>query len=125
MLLDVSQLHKIHPSTQLEALKLWKGLLGTELLQLNEEIAEQGIFIHSFFLRSFVRSKETTLERADFTLQLLMFVTTEKEGVVFIIFFFFQFLSAVVTAKFKLELAERVQAMKALNNRPRRQLFLM
>ena len=31
--------------------------------------------------------KETTLERADFTLQLLMFVTAEKEGQMFIIFF--------------------------------------
>ena len=31
-------------------------------------------------------SKETTLERADFTLQLLMFVTEEKERVMFIIF---------------------------------------
>ena len=32
-------------------------------------------------------SKETTLERADFTLQLLMFVTAEKEGQMFIIVF--------------------------------------
>ena len=31
--------------------------------------------------------KETKLERADFTLQLLMFVTAEKEGQMFIIFF--------------------------------------
>ena len=30
--------------------------------------------------------KETTLERADFTLQLLMFVTVEKGRVMFIIF---------------------------------------
>ena len=31
--------------------------------------------------------KETELERADFTLQLLMFVTAEKERRMFIIFF--------------------------------------
>ena len=35
----------------------------------------------------FDNSKETTLERADFTLQLLIFVTAEKEGQMFIIFF--------------------------------------
>ena len=34
-----------------------------------------------------VINKESTLERADFTLQLLMFVTTEKERQLFIIFF--------------------------------------
>ena len=32
-------------------------------------------------------TKETTLERADFTLQLLMFVTAEKQGQMFIFFF--------------------------------------
>ena len=32
-------------------------------------------------------SKETTLERDDFNLQLLMFVTAEKEREMFIIFF--------------------------------------
>ena len=32
-------------------------------------------------------AKETTLERADFTLQLSMFVTAEKEGKIFMIFF--------------------------------------
>ena len=32
-------------------------------------------------------SKEAKLERADFTLQLLMFVTAEKEEQMFIIFF--------------------------------------
>ena len=48
--------------------------------------------------QSIERAKETTLERADFTLQLLMFVTAEKEieRVMFIIFFLFIFLSAVV-----------------------------
>ena len=35
--------------------------------------------------------KETTLERADFTLQLLMFVTAEKEWQMFIIFFLSSF----------------------------------
>ena len=33
------------------------------------------------------QTKETTLERADFTLKLLMFVTAEKERVMFIVFF--------------------------------------
>ena len=40
--------------------------------------------------------KETTLERADFTLQLLMFISAEKEGQMFIVFFlssFYQLLS--------------------------------
>ena len=32
-------------------------------------------------------TKETAVERADFALQLLMFVTAEKEGQMFIIFF--------------------------------------
>ena len=36
---------------------------------------------------SSTHTKETTLERADFTLQLLMFVTAEKEGQMIIIFF--------------------------------------
>ena len=42
------------------------------------------------------QTKETTLERADFTLQLSMFVTAEKERRMFIIFFpstIFQLLS--------------------------------
>ena len=43
-----------------------------------------------------VRSKENPLERADFTLQLLMFVTAEKERVMFIKNIFI-FLSAVVS----------------------------
>ena len=33
------------------------------------------------------RTKETTFESADFALQLLMFVTAEKEGQMFIIFY--------------------------------------
>ena len=40
--------------------------------------------------------KETTLERADFTLQLLMFVAAEKERRMFTIFFLSSFLSHVV-----------------------------
>ena len=56
----------------------------------------------SLFLSSFPstpeRTKETKLERADFTLQLLMFVTAENERRMFIFFFFFQFLSAFVPA---------------------------
>ena len=34
-----------------------------------------------------VETKETKLERAEFTLQLFMFVTAEKEGQMFITFF--------------------------------------
>ena len=41
--------------------------------------------------RSDEEPKETTLERADFILQLLMFVTAEKEGQLFIIFFLSSF----------------------------------
>ena len=47
-------------------------------------------------------SKETTLQRADFKLQLLMFVTAEKERAKFIIFFlsfFNQLLSPPVLSK--------------------------
>ena len=65
--------------------------------------------------------KETTLERANFTLHLLMFVTAEKEGRMLIIFF----LSIFCPRGFKQGQAERVQAMKALTNWPRSQLFLM
>ena len=38
-----------------------------------------------------LESKEATLERADLTLQLLMFVTAEKERKLFIIFFLSSF----------------------------------
>ena len=37
------------------------------------------------------KTKQTTLERADFTLQLSMFVTTEEERRMFIIFFLSSF----------------------------------
>ena len=68
--------------------------------------------------------RETTLERADFTLQLLLFVTMDKERRMFIIFFLSSFFSCC-PRDFKLEQAECVQTMKAQTNRPRRQLFLM
>ena len=71
-----------------------------------------------------VAVKETTLERADFTLQLLMFVTAEKERRMFIIFSLSIFVSCCPRG-FKQRQAERVQAMKALTNRPRSQLFLI
>ena len=48
------------------------------------------------------KPKETTLERADFPLKLLMFVTAEKEGQMFIIFFlsiFCQLLSPRFSAR--------------------------
>ena len=49
-----------------------------------------------------VLAKETKLERADFTLQLLMFVTAGKERRMFIIFFlssFYQLLSTLFSAR--------------------------
>ena len=49
-----------------------------------------------------VQPKETTLERADFALQLLMFVTEEKERRMFTIFFlssFCQLLSPRIQAR--------------------------
>ena len=49
-------------------------------------------------VRKGTRSKETTLERADFTLHLLMFVNAEKEGRIFIIIYLLSFVSAVVPA---------------------------
>ena len=66
--------------------------------------------------------KETTFERADYTLQLSMFVTAEKERQMFKIFFLSSFGQLL---SFKLWQAECVQTMKALANRPRSQLFLM
>ena len=48
------------------------------------------------FVSVLARIKETTFQRADFALQLLMFVPAEKEGHTFIIFFLSIFLSAVV-----------------------------
>ena len=42
-------------------------------------------------LTEIVWAKETKLERADFTLQLLMFGTAEKERLIFIIFFLSNF----------------------------------
>ena len=40
----------------------------------------------TFFETALAVTKETTLERADLALQLLMFVTAEKEGQLFTIF---------------------------------------
>ena len=65
------------------------------------------------------RVKETTLKRADFTLQLLMFVTAEKERRMFIIFFF------CCPRGFQLRQTERVQTIEALTRLPRSHLFLM
>ena len=60
--------------------------------------------------------KETTLERADFTLQLLIFITAEKERELFIIFFLSSFCQL---------LSPLFEARTAQTNRPRMQLFLM
>ena len=62
------------------------------------------------------RAKETTLERADFTLQLLMFVTADKERTVFV---------SCCPRNFKLEQTECVQTMKAPASLPISQLFLI
>ena len=70
----------------------------------------------------YVSPKETTLERAHFTLQLLMFVTQEKERKLFTIFFFSIF-RQLLSRNFKQ--GECVLTMKAQTNQPRRQLFLM
>ena len=70
-------------------------------------------------------SKQTPLERADFTLQLLMFVTAEKGRVVFSNFFHILVCVSDCPRNFKLGQAERVQTKKAQTNRSRRQLFLM
>ena len=58
-----------------QALKLWKSRSGSS----------------EFFDWPNIRTKETTLERADFTFQLSMFVTAEKERQMFIIFFLSSF----------------------------------
>ena len=64
------------------------------------------IVFFNFFLPSlyalFITPKETALERADFALPLLMFVTAEKEGRMFSIFFlssFCQLLSPRIQAR--------------------------
>ena len=69
--------------------------------------------------------KETTLERADFTLQLLMFVTAERIEECLQFSFFSLFVSCCPRDFKLLEQAECVQTMKAQTNRPKRQLFLM
>ena len=69
-------------------------------------------------------TKETVLERADFTLQLLMFVTAEKERRMFIIFFLSIFVSCCPRG-FQLGYAEHVRIMQALTSLPRSQLFLI
>ena len=65
-------------------------------------------------------NEETTLEKADFALQLLMFVTVEKERQLFIIFFLSSFCQLLSQGQ-----AECIQTIKARTNQPRRQLFLM
>ena len=61
------------------------------------------VYFPRFFpVCSLADTKETTLERADFTLQLLMFVTAEKERRMFTIFFlssFCQLLSPRIQAR--------------------------
>ena len=53
--------------------------IGRVMLLKNKIDTNRSVLIGCF-------TKETTLERADFTLQLLMFVTAEKERQLFIIF---------------------------------------
>ena len=54
----------------------------------NEQLCNQEPPI---IFRGIILNKETTLERADFALQLSMFVTAEKEREMFIIFFLSSF----------------------------------
>ena len=64
------------------------------------------------------KPKETILERADFTLQLLLLVETKV----------YTLLPVSVSCchrDIKLRWAERVQSMRAFTNRPRSQLFLI
>ena len=68
-------------STEFEAVELRMFRSGSELVTKRKGSRIQNL----------VSSKETTLERANFTLQLLMFVTSEKERELFIIFFLFSF----------------------------------
>ena len=68
--------------------------------------------------------KEITLERADFTLQLLMFATAGKEGQMFIIFFLSSFCQ-LLSVSAVLSKDERVHTKKVLTKQPRSQLFLM
>ena len=68
-----------------------------------------------------LQAKEATLESTDLTLQLLMFVTTEKDWAIYLFFF----LSIFCQLCFKLGQAECVQTMKAQTKRPKSQLFIM
>ena len=63
-----------------------------------------GIFrhvLHHRVSRAVQCIKETTLERADLTIQLLMFVTAEKEREIFLIFFHSSFCQ-LLSLNFKL-----------------------
>ena len=71
-----------------------------------------------------MRCKETTLEKADFMFQPLIFVTAEKERRMFRIYFLSSFCQ-LLSRDFKLKQAERVETMIAQTKRPRRQLFLI
>ena len=66
-----------------------------------------------------VEIKETTLERADFTLQMLKFVTAEKEGEMFI-FFFLSISCQLLSLRFYTKAG--VQITNDHTIRPRRQL---
>ena len=74
-----------------------RGEAGQVIMRLNSSFPLSApffvVFLYPCFspsgilsFHNFISPKETTLERADFTLQLLMFVTAEKERVMFIIF---------------------------------------
>lgn len=51
------------------------------------------LLIHFFMIRQFISLEETTLERADHTLQLLIFVTAKKEELMIIFFILSVFVS--------------------------------
>ena len=52
-----------------------------------------------------LQAKETTLERADFALQLFMFVTAEKEGQM-LIFFFLSSFCQLLSPRFKARIGQ-------------------
>ena len=59
------------------------------------------------------RPEETTLERADFSLQLFMFVTAEKEEQMFLILFLFSLRQLLSLWVYKIRQAKRVQNQPA------------
>ena len=79
--IEVSELHKIRQSI----LKLQTGEMFVRDFDGKMYISIEKKVKCLVEMASLLSSKKTTLERADFTLQLFMFVTAEKEREMFII----------------------------------------